>query len=172
MFLYPVSTYLIEGIPLLVVTNKANFSKDFEKKLKVAININRGQEISGSYYYGFSQLMEIALKALSPGINDPDTAIISLQALGDLFAYRLQNFPDVYMKDKDNKVRIIIKEQSLEDAFREFILPIWDYGENDRLIQNEMLHILTQLKMRSNEPVINKLLHSVHSAVLNKQLKS
>jgi uncharacterized membrane protein len=42
--------------------------------------------------------MEIAIKALSPGINDPGTATISLQALGELLAYRLHHFPRAYFK--------------------------------------------------------------------------
>ena len=41
-----------------------------------------GQEIDKSYTYSLNQLMEIAIKALSPGINDPGTAVISLQAIG------------------------------------------------------------------------------------------
>ena len=40
------------------------------------------QEIDKSYTYSLNQLMEIAIKALSPGINDPGKAVISLQAIG------------------------------------------------------------------------------------------
>ena len=40
------------------------------------------QGIDKSYTYSLNQLMEIAVKALSPGINDPGTAVISLQAIG------------------------------------------------------------------------------------------
>lgn len=80
-FIHPVGTYLMEGIPLLTVTNKEEVSKDFEKNLSLVINIDKGQEISTSYYYGLKQLMEIAIKALSPGINDPGTAVISCMLL-------------------------------------------------------------------------------------------
>ncbi|HLL41934.1 MAG TPA: DUF2254 family protein, partial [Segetibacter sp.] len=34
--------------------------------------------------YGFRQSMQIAIKALSPGINNPGTATICLHELGDL----------------------------------------------------------------------------------------
>ncbi len=165
-FIHPVGTYLMEGIPLLTVTNKEEVSKDFEKKLSLVINIDKGQEISTSYYYGLKQLMEIAIKALSPGINDPGTAVISLHAIGDLLAYKLQHFAEVYLKDEEGFIRIITKEKTFEEIFTEFISPVWDYGKNDRSVQREMLHILMQLKMKGEQPVINALLQQLHSAII------
>lgn len=166
-FIHPVGTYLMEGIPLLTVTNKEEVSKGFEKKLGVIINIDRGQEISTSYYYGLQQLMEIAIKALSPGINDPGTAVISLHAIADLLAYKLHHFSEIYLKDKEGFIRIITKEKTFKEIFTECILPIWDYGKNDRSIQREMLRILMQLKMKGEQPVINTLLQSVQAAIKN-----
>ena len=108
--------------------------------------------------------MEIAIKALSPGINDPGTAVISLHALGDLLSFKLLRFAEVYLKDKENVVRVIVKEKTFEDIFNECILPIWDYGKNDRLVQQEMVNILTQLKMKAPDGAINALLLSVQAA--------
>ena len=120
-----------------------------------------GQEIDKSYTYGLKQLMEIAVKALSPGINDPGTAVISLQAIGDLLAYRLQHFPELNVEDKKGTIRIIIKEKSFDEAFKNYVMPVWDYGKNDRSIQHEMVHILKQLKMKGEQLIINKLLGEV-----------
>lgn len=165
-FIHPVGTYVMEGIPLLTVINKKEVSKDFEKDLSLVINIDKGQEISTNYYYGLKQLMEIAIKALSPGINDPGTAVISLHAVGDLLAYKLQHFCEVYLKDKEGFIRIMTKEKTFEEIFTEYISPVWDYGKNDRAIQREMLQILMQLKMKGEQPVINALLQQVYSAII------
>jgi len=162
-FLYPIGTYLIEGTPLLqIITDKKSLSKDFEEELIPLVNIDRGQEIKTSYYYGFGQLMEIAIKALSPGINDPGTAAISLRALGDLLAFRLWHFPKEKYYDKDGIVRVTTKEKSFVELFEEYLLPIWDYGKNDRLIQNEMGNVLKQLKQKGNQTSVQKLLEAVH----------
>ena len=120
-----------------------------------------GQEIDKSYTYGLKQLMEIAIKALSQGINDPGTAVISLQAIGDLLAYRLQHFPELNVEDKKGTIRIITKEKSFDEAFENYVLPVWDYGKNDRSIKNKMVHILKQLKMKGEQPIRNKLLGKV-----------
>lgn len=162
--LLPVGSYVMEDTPLLAVTCNKRLSPDFEKNLSLAINIGRGQEVSTSFYYGFRQLMEIGVKALSPGINDPGTAILSLQAIGDLLAYRLTHFPLAIFDDKEGERRIITKERTFEEMFEEYLLPIWDYGKEDRLLQHEMLHILTLLNGQQHEPIIKKLLQEVEAA--------
>lgn len=160
-FFYPVGSYLLENSPLVVVEHTKPLNEDVCRSLEVVINIHTGREINTSYYYGFIQLMEIAVRALSPGINDPGTAIMSLQALGDLLAMRINHFPETTITDKNGKVRIITKERSFEEVFAETILPVWDYGKKDRLLQQEMLHILQQLRAKERYPVIEKMLHTV-----------
>ena len=49
--------------------------------------------------------------------------------------------------------------------FQEYLLPIWDYGKKDRLLQQEMLHILTLLNIQREQSVINKLLREVQAAI-------
>ncbi len=91
-FQYPVGTFVLENNPLLIVSHQLALPEHFEKDLSLHINIHRRQAINTSYYYGFKQLMEIAVKALSPGVNDPGTAVLCLQALIDLLALRIKNF--------------------------------------------------------------------------------
>jgi uncharacterized membrane protein len=161
-FLYPPGIYVLKGTPIALVETRHPLSKDFEQRLLVLINIARGQDITVSYYYGFSQLSEIALKALSPGINDPATAAMSLHVLGDLLAFRLDNPSSSFLKDTDNNLRIIINEKTFDVIFEECIVPIWDYGKNDRLIQREMSGILSQLKTKVQSVILDSLLDAVH----------
>lgn len=162
---YPIGTYIVKNTPFLNIISKHQVSADFEEKLRVMINIGREQEIETSYYYGFKQLMEIGIKALSPGINDPGTAVISLQAIGELLAYRMVHFPILCYPDKETAIRIIAREKTFEELFDENILPIWDYGKEDRLIRKEMLHILLSLDKIGKRPSISKLIQEVQTAI-------
>jgi uncharacterized membrane protein len=164
-FLYPVGTYLIKNTPLLIVSPEKEVSQDFEDNLSAVIDIGKGQDIHTSFYYGFQHLMEIAVKALSPGINDPGTATIALRALGDLVAYSMRHFPETCFKDKTGTARIFTKEKTFKEMFDEYIMPIWDYGRSDRLIQNEMLHLLTMLKVYGDAPEVGQLLRDVQGSV-------
>ncbi|MEJ6981276.1 DUF2254 domain-containing protein [Pedobacter sp. P351] len=171
-FLYPSGTFVLEGHPLLEIKCNQDPHTNLQEDLSKLINIHRGQEIKSNYYYGFRQLMEVAVKALSPGINDPGTAVLSLQALGELLAFRLHNYPVTHIKDKEDVVRIITKERSFSEIFRDSIHPIWDYGRKDRLVLKELLHILLQLQKQCEEPLINNLLALVHKAIREQDLET
>src|SRR5690606_31979271 len=82
---------LLKGYPLAKVDKEIN--SDVENEVLACFFIHQSEAIEYNFFYGFRQLTEIALKALSPGINDPGTAIISIRSLFELYAFRLSNSP-------------------------------------------------------------------------------
>ncbi|MET4080882.1 putative membrane protein [Pedobacter sp. UYP30] len=159
-----IGDYILKGNPLLCVYKKSDVHDDFFEKISQFIEISMSRDIDVDSYYGFKQLMEIALKALSPGINDPETAVLALQSIGNLLFCKLESPSQVYVKDNENKVRIYVRDKSFENLFEECIMPIWDYGKKDRLVQTEMLNILNQLKMKTEKPIVSNMLKVVESA--------
>ena len=158
-FAYPVRTYMICDVTtLLTIDGKENIGEQFSKELPALIDIGRTHDIGTSYYYGFKQLMEIGIKALSPGIHDPGTCILSLRALGELFAWRLVHSPETEFKDEDGNVRITTSEKTFDEMFDEHILPIWDYANKDRLVRHELVHILEQLQSIGSSAAVDDLL--------------
>ena len=144
-FLHPAGHYILAGTPFLEVSPGQAISDKLKEKLFLAIDFYRGQPIHVNYYYGFQHLMEVALKALSPGINDPVTAVLSLHALTDLFAQKLYLNHAPAIRDKEGWPRIILAERTLPDLFRETIFPIWHYGRKDQLVQKGLLRMISQL---------------------------
>ena len=54
------------------------------------------------------QLVEIAVRALSPGINDPFTAVVCIDRLGSaLFRLAERDFPSPYRLDDTGRLRLI-----------------------------------------------------------------
>lgn len=167
---WPSGTMIIKNTPVLSVLNKNEVSEDLREEITGFINIHGGQNIDTNYYYGFRQLMEVAVKALSPGINDPGTAILSLQALGHLLKIRSEHYPQHEILDQDKVSRILVKERTLEEIFAECIYPIWDYGKHDRLLTMEMHHILLLLCTHTNMPVFDKMLDKVKRSEMYQDL--
>jgi len=70
--------------------------------------------------YNLRQLVEIALRALSPGINDPYTAIAVVNQIGAALEEILQrSLPPAFLRDDERKVRVIAHRsdpQGLVDA--------------------------------------------------------
>ncbi|AXG74531.1 DUF2254 domain-containing protein [Flavobacterium arcticum] len=140
--LYSPGTFVFKELAVIKVNKK--ISDEALKKIQKTLYLSQDETIVGNFFYGFRQLTEIAIKALSPGINDPGTASLALRALFELFIYRVVYFPENTIKDKNDKACIYVKQPDFETIFNMTVLPIWDYGKNDRIIQNEMHGLLEQ----------------------------
>ncbi|MGI8892215.1 MAG: DUF2254 domain-containing protein [Bacteroidia bacterium] len=144
-FLRKQGEYVIEGTPLFsILGNKV--SKECIDKVFTFFEFYYGQEIDNNPYYGFQHLMEVAVKALSPGVNDQGTAILSLHALTDLICNEIRNPSYSLFSDEDGNPRVITIERTVEELFSTSILPIWDYGKKDRLIQKTFVSMIEQIQ--------------------------
>ncbi len=131
--------------------------EDCRNDLLSATDFFKGQPIDRNADYGFNQLAEVAIKALSPGINDPGTAVISLHSLSDLFAYKLyHNLPSI-RPDKEGVKRIYIPCSSFDDMFEKCIHPIWNYGKKDEYIQKELVSMVKQLKTADHKKLYTEM---------------
>lgn len=162
-FLCTPGTFILEDTPILHIYPQSKLLSEAEQEtIRLCIHINQEESIESNFYYGFRQLSEVAIKALSPGVNDPGTAVQSLRALFELLSYRMKHFPDNVMKDREGCVRIITQENSFDTIFNSCIIPIWQYGKQDRFVQHEMIRLLTQLQFVQDLPVIGRLLVKVN----------
>ncbi|OQP66102.1 DUF2254 domain-containing protein [Niastella populi] len=156
-FQYCMGTFILKGSEFASIEGLTVLDEELRSKLCSLILIDKSRAIEKNYYYGFQKLMEVAIKALSPGINDPGTAVISLQALAELLAYRMQHEPVNILYDGMGQPRVQIRELDINQLVETYIEPIWDYGKGDRLIRTELLHILEQLKHYGEYAAITRL---------------
>ena len=155
-------TFLLKGITILKTDTELN--DKLIDKLHEALLLNDDQTIGNNFLYGFRQLTEISIKALSPGINDPGTASLSLQALFRLLNYRFCFFPENVIKDEEGEQRIFICYPEFDSIFETYIMPIWDYGKNDRIIQHEMKRLLKQFLVLNKDTKTEDFLEEVCKA--------
>lgn len=160
-------TFILKGSP--IVNSDKQLPDDVLSEINDSVNLHDTESLKENYFYGFRQLSEVAIKALSPSINDPGTAIESTRSLFQLYAHRVCNFPDNVIKNDKNKIRIIINELSFEDIFERTLLPIWDYGKNDRMMQHEILHLLMMLFTLNQNTSVGQLLHEVKLKMQNNE---
>lgn len=88
------------------------------RSLTKLIVIGRNRSIGQDVAFGMQQLVDIALKALSPGINDTTTAIMAVDYLG-IISGRLagRNFPPRLRFD-DHDLRILVRIADFESYVR------------------------------------------------------
>ena len=146
-FLHQKGSFLLKDIPLLNVYSKNPVKPSILLDIAAANDFYNGQPIDLNADYGFKQLAEIAIKALSPGINDPGTAVLALHSLADLLAYRLYNNYQNIKIDANGDTRIYIPNSSFIELFNYCIYPIWKYGKKDPYIQSTIKEIVRQLRI-------------------------
>lgn len=81
--------YLYINSPVMEIyaENRSDLELLPEAALQSSISIKHARFLHQDIEFGFEQVSEIAVRALSPGINDPYTARQSLFLLGELFLY-------------------------------------------------------------------------------------
>jgi uncharacterized membrane protein len=96
--------------------------------------------------FGLRQLVEIALRALSPGINDPYTAIAVIDRLGaaleEIFMRSLQQ---AVWRDKDGRVRVIAQRSDVEGLADAAFDTIRQAGQEMPAVLIRMADVLGQL---------------------------
>jgi uncharacterized membrane protein len=105
--LYRPGHFLVQGRPLAIVWPP-------EAAPHVAANLRRGQ-VTGPYRtlsqdisFGIDQLVEIAIRALSPAVNDTFTAMTCIDWLGDcLCRITIGWHPQRIHRDRDGYIRLI-----------------------------------------------------------------
>ncbi len=96
--------------------------------------------------YGLRQLTDVAVRALSPGINDPTTAVHALQSctavLCELAGYRLG--PRI-LRDDDGVARVVLARPDLPELLDVVCTQPQIYGERDPLVMAGLLTLLRDL---------------------------
>ncbi len=109
---------------------------------KVLSCLNFSNEPYGkeSYLYGMNQISEVAVKALSPGINDPGSAGIALDYLGHVFGVLLREAPGrITPQAPGEPAGLIPKKHSLAELLFLFIQPVGYYGRQDAKVHAKLL---------------------------------
>lgn len=100
--------YLLQGGEHVTVHSPARQSKEVESDIRAAFTIGAGRTPAQDPEHGIRQLVEIATRALSPGINDPFTAIAVIDRLGTSLevAFARGQQRRIY-RDKHGTVRVV-----------------------------------------------------------------
>ncbi|MCR9232140.1 MAG: DUF2254 domain-containing protein [bacterium] len=104
--------------------------------------------------YAARELVEIALRALSPGINDPFTAMSCVDRLGGALGRLVErSVPVRIRRDDDSVARVLITEA---DDFPEVLIQsfgqIREYGASSTAVSLTILKALTEITNHASRP--------------------
>jgi len=107
--------FVTQGTAIAMVWPAARVDEQVESQILRAFQIGRRRTPTQDVEYAFNQLVEVAVRAMSPAINDPFTAMTCLDHIGNgltLFIQRGERNPAVY--DQDGKLRVVFEPVTFE----------------------------------------------------------
>ncbi|SEL95156.1 Uncharacterized membrane protein [Aquimarina amphilecti] len=129
------------GDPILKIKNP--ISMEEIESLDVCLYILSNRHEDDSAIGGMIKLTEVIVKALSPGINDPGTAINAISKLGLLMQEVLRIRPQTVIWLPNCDITIIHNKISVSELMRIVIEPIRAYAKTDNLVSYELLSALS-----------------------------
>ena len=98
--------------PLLSIANARLLDDGMRAKLCACLSVERFRTIDQEPGFGIRQLVDIALKALSPGVNDTTTAAMCVEHLGAVLAQLAPRVIPTSHRARDGRVRVITRGPS------------------------------------------------------------
>ncbi|MCB2222740.1 MAG: DUF2254 domain-containing protein [Actinobacteria bacterium] len=100
--------YAIVATPLCRIVPTPSDPDVVERRVRHAIGVGQTRTAQGDVTYGLRQLADVALKALSPGINDPTTAQDAMFHLGAVLRELLvRNVPTRHLSGEEGRELLI-----------------------------------------------------------------
>ncbi|MGB5107139.1 MAG: DUF2254 domain-containing protein [Candidatus Zixiibacteriota bacterium] len=141
------------GIGEFVVENTALASLALEDPpetttivdLQAAFSISRHRTVEQDAAYGIRQIVDVALKALSPGINDTTTAVMCVDYLTAILARIGPRQTPSSRRCEEGELRVIAKVPSFESLLAESFDQIRSFAKGDVVIMSRMLDSIQTL---------------------------
>lgn len=143
----PVGEFLTEGQNMLRVWGTDELEEGTTEKLFASIGVGAERQLWQDVAFGIRQLVDIAERALSPGVNDPTTAVQCIDELHRILRRLVQRqSPSPYIVDDEGAVRIVHHPQSIEGHVRLAVDEISHYGKDSLQVPVRLRRMLDDLE--------------------------
>ena len=135
--------YLVHGTPIALVHGSALDGREVSKFF-----LMRGERtFVQDPAFGFRQLVDIAIRALSPAVNDPTTAVQAIDRISDLLAIMgTRPDPTGLRVDSEGAVRVKQKLRNFDGLLVLALTEIIRYGAGAPQVVRRLLHVLNELE--------------------------
>lgn len=167
--LVSVGDFAVEGQPLLTIHRTAGTAADADldsltEAAGPLVRIDRSRTLEQDAAFGIRQLVDIAERALSPGINDPTTAVQVLDQLHRVLR-ELVTRHDLPRMVGDRTVLLVHRPHRVADLLRLAVEEIAHYGRDSLQVPRRLEGMLDDLD-RVAHPAHRAALRDVRASVL------
>jgi uncharacterized membrane protein len=154
-----VGHFVPAGIPLMMVSKGNRLPPEGTAELLAAFDFGPTRTLQQDVEFGVLQIVDIALKAISPAVNDPTTAINCVDQLSRiLIRFASREAPEDLLYDPPGIVRASIGwmrfERLLDAAFEQIRM----YSKTDVAVSLRLLRALSDIAASTPDPEFRRIL--------------
>lgn len=154
-----VGHFVPAGIPLMMVSKGNRLPNEGGAELLAAFDFGPTRTLQQDIEFGVLQIVDIALKAISPAVNDPSTAITCIDQLSRiLIRFASREPPAELLYDPPGVVRVSLGwihfERMLDAAFEQIRM----YSKTDVAVSLRLLRALGDIAASTPDPVSRRIL--------------
>jgi uncharacterized membrane protein len=155
-----VGQFVPAGTPLVLVYKAARLSAESELSILGAFDLGPSRTLQQDIEFGVLQIVDIALKAISPAVNDPTTAVSCVDQLSRLLIrVASRELPASVLYDPPGVPRVLIPWIDFEGLLKSAFQQIRLYSKSDVAVSLRVLRALGDIAWTSPEPAFRRLLH-------------
>jgi uncharacterized membrane protein len=151
---HPPGQFVLPGDPLMRVLGPAgNLDDGARDALRGAVVLGPSRTGFRDVEFALLQLTEIAVRALSPGVNDPFTAVECVDRIGEAFA-RLagRGFPSPLRQGPDGRLRVVAPGVTFPKLLAGSFDPVVRHGRGSPLVLAAVLRGVAAIASQAVRP--------------------
>jgi uncharacterized membrane protein len=159
--------FIPAGTTLLFVTRPERLTRDLVTELRGAVDIGPTRTLQQDVEFGIIQIVDIALRAISPAVNDPSTAISCIDQLSRILIRWIGRVPPAsHSYNPPHVLRLVLPWISFEGLLDTAFEQIRHYAANDLAVSLRLLRALGDVASTIREPHLREILAERARAVV------
>jgi len=162
-----VGHYIPAGVPLLLVSRPDRLTHDLLAELLGTVDIGPTRTLQQDVEFGVIQIVDIGLRAISPAVNDPSTAISCVDQLSRILIRWIGRVrPSSHLYDPPHVLRVVLPwidfNGLLDTAFEQ----IRHYAAGDVAVSLRLLRAYADIAGTVRDPFLRETLRQRAQAVV------
>jgi uncharacterized membrane protein len=160
---YHAGRFVLQRGTIALVWPEDSVDDYVEREINGAFTLGASRTPTQDVEFAMDQLVEIAVRALSPGVNDPFTALTCIDRLGSALVRVVEReFPDPMCRDEDGNLRVVAAFAGFGSVVDAAFNQIRQYGHDSPAILMRLLETIAIVARRTeNEEQRDVLLRHV-----------
>jgi uncharacterized membrane protein len=151
--------YIHDGALIALASPAAQIDEQLDRLIRRAFRIGNGRTPTQDIEYAVNQLTEMAVRAMSPAINDPFTAMTCLDHIGHGLAhFARQGEMGSHYYNRDGKLRLIMEPVTLAELLGAAFDMLRHASCDNASVLLRMLDVIELIGREAKSPEAHRLL--------------